>query len=134
MRFKFNEKGQGALEFLILIGIVIFFLTIFFVAINQNMGDNQKEKRNLAIEDIAISVQDEINLASKSSDGYSREFKVPYNIEGKDYNITIVDDLVYVKTLDDKEALSLPIMEISGQIIKGNNLIKKENGSVYLNL
>jgi len=134
MRFKFNEKGQGALEFIILIGIVIFFLTVFFVAINQNMGDNQKEKRNLAIEDIAISVQDEINLASKSSDGYSREFKVPYDIEGNGYNITIVDDLVYVKTIDNEEALSLPIMKISGQIMKGNNLIKKENGSVYLNL
>jgi uncharacterized protein (UPF0333 family) len=133
MLFKFNKKGQGALEFLILIGIVIFFFTLFFVLISQSMGDNQKEKRNLAIEEIAISVQDEINLASKSSDGYSREFKIPNDIDGKNYNITIVDDLVYVKTSDNKEAISLPIMNINGQIEKGNNLIKKQNGSVYLN-
>lgn len=132
-RFLKCKRSQSAVEFIILIGVVIFFFTLFFISVNESMGDKVKEKRNIAIKDIAASVQDEINLASKSSNGYSRQFKVPYDVNGQEYNLTITGDMIYVKSSDNRQAVALPVPTISGDVVKGDNLIKKEGGMIYLN-
>lgn len=128
-----NKKSQGAVEFLILTAVIIFFFTLFFVSLNENMGDKIKQKQNLAIEEIAIYIQDEINLASKSSEGYSRKFKIPDDINGENYEISITSEMIYAKSSDKRNAIALPIPSISGNIVKGENLIKKQGGKVYLN-
>jgi hypothetical protein len=130
---KVYKKGQSAVEFMILIGTVIFFFVLFFVSINESIGDKVSERKNIAIKEIASSVQDEINIALKSSDGYSRQFKVPYDINGAEYKINITGEMVYVRTSDNKYAIALPVPAMTGHIIKGDNLIKKEAGQVYLN-
>ncbi len=127
------KRSQTAIEFIMLTGVIIFFFTIFFISINENMGDKIRERRNLEIEKIATSVQDEINLASKSSKGYSRQFKVPYDINGEEYDINITGGMVYVRTLNNKQTIAISIPNITGQIKKGDNLIKNEADKVYLN-
>ena len=128
-----SKRSQSAIEFLILIGVIAFFFTIFFAALNENIGDKTRERKTIAIENIAVSVQDEINLASKSSDGYSRQFNVPNDFNGEDYSINLTDGMVYVKSSDNKYAIALPIPNITGNVGKGNNLIKKQGGVIYLN-
>lgn len=129
----FNEKSQTAIEFMILIGFVLFFFTVFFLAIGGNMSDKLREKKNLDIKDIALTVQDEINLALQSSDGYSRNFTLPEKIGNEDYDIDIVGDMVYVRTVDNKYAIALPVANVTGNIRKNENTIKKENGEIKLN-
>ena len=60
-RFK---KAQTAIEFVVLVGIVLFFFTGFFLLVQENMSDKIMEKRDLIIKDIALGVQDEVNLAA----------------------------------------------------------------------
>lgn len=127
------KKSQTAIEFVILIGFLLFFFTVFFLTIRENMSEKIKERQNLLVRDIAIIVQDEINLALEASDGYYREFKIPQNINGKDYDIDIVESMVYVN-LQDKHAISLPVANVTGNIAKGSNIIKKENGEIKLNV
>jgi hypothetical protein len=128
-----SKRSQGALEFLGITVAVIFLFTLLFVAINENLGDKIKEKNNIEIKEIAYTVQDEINLATESSNGYIRNFKVPDDINGKNYSINITADMVYVKSINENNAIALPIPIISGNIVKGENTIKKQNGIVYLN-
>jgi len=128
-----KNKGQTALEFIILIGVVIFFTTIFFAIINENLGQKNFEKRDIEIKLIASNVQDEINLALRSSDGYSRNFTIQEKIYSQDYQINITGDLVYLKTSDSKHAIALPVPKLVGDIKKGNNIIKKRDGIIYLN-
>lgn len=85
------------------------------------------------VKEIALSVQDEINLAYESSDGYLRKFKVPEKIANQDYTLMIVEESVYIKTLDNKIAMSLPVIPVVGDVRRGENQIHKENGTVYLN-
>jgi hypothetical protein len=129
-----SKRSQSAIEFFILTGFLLFSFTIFFVAIQGNMEDKLRERQELAIKNVAITVQDEINLASQSMEGYYRQFKIPENINGKEYEINATEGLVYVKTLDGKYALALPVKKITGDVQKGNNIIKKENGIVKLNI
>jgi len=78
------KLSQSAIEFLILTGFLLFSFTIFFGVIQGNMSDKLKERQDLAVKSVAITVQDEINLASQSMDGYYRQFKIPEEINGRE--------------------------------------------------
>jgi len=125
------KKAQSSIEFVIMIGAVLFFFVFFLIVIQSNLQDKNTEKEKVIVQNIALSVQDEINLAKESIDGYSREFKVDDYILGRDYLIEIIDDRIYVKT--DKVALSYPVANVTGTIKKEINIIKKQNGTIYLN-
>jgi hypothetical protein len=126
-----KSKSQTGMEFLIIAGTVLFFFTLFFVAIHTTTEERNEERENLVIKNLALSIQDEINLATEASDGYVRTFKVPELILGKNYDVEIVDNHINIKT--NRNALSLRINDVIGQIQKGENIIKKQNGTVYLN-
>ena len=127
------KRSQTAIEFLILIALILFFFTTFFLAIGENISDKSRENINKIINEVAITVQDEISLATESGDGYSRNFRIPFDINGLDYDISITDGYVYIKTDNTKDAIALHVFNVTGEIIKGDNYIKKESGIVYLN-
>ena len=128
-----NKNAQSSIEFLIIIGFVLFFFIIFFVAIQEKIVEETKQNQELSVKEIAITVQNEINLALISSDGYTREFKIPMNLGNKNYSINITEDMVYVKTIDNKSAIALPVVKLTGNIQKGTNTIKKQNNEILLN-
>jgi len=125
------RKSQSGIEFLIISGAVMFMFVVFFVAIQSNTSEREKDRENLLVKNLALSVQDEINLATEASDGYSRDFRIPKTILGGDYDISLVENSVYIKT--NRVAISLEIGKVIGDIKKEDNRIRKENGEVYLN-
>jgi len=122
------NKSQTAAEFLLLAGVIIFFFTIFFIAINESRSEKLSQQQTNLVKETALTLQDEINLAHKSTDGYYREFKLPLDLNGRDYQISISEKLVYVTTDDGRDAVAYQTAEVTGQPIKGNNAIKKEGG------
>lgn len=124
-------QAQGAMEFLILFGFVMFFFVAFLLVIQTNSYEKNLERQKTLAQDLALSVQNEISLASESSEGYSREFFVPDTILGKDYEIEILDERIYIH--GDRIGVSYKVFPVQGNIIKGVNIIKKENGIIYLN-
>ena len=128
-----SKKSQSAIEFMILLGLMLFIFLAYSQTFQKNLGERSKEQRVLIIQDLALTVQNEINLAHSSVDGYERTFKIPQQILNIGYSITLVDNLVYIVTEDQKISLALPIQNVTGQIQKGNNLIRKVNGEILLN-
>jgi hypothetical protein len=129
-----HQKAQSAIEFFILIGSMLFIFVTLLGLISGNIGQKEYQKRDIAAKELALSLQDEINLAQAASDGYSRQFKMPFTTLGYDYNVTLVDGYVYVQSLDGKHALALPGYNASGQpVVIGDNNITKRNGTIYLN-
>jgi hypothetical protein len=126
-------KGQSAIELIILIGAAILFFLGFLYAVQLNIGDRTGERRDFLVRETALAVQDEINLAGESLDGYHREFEVPLFILGNDYDIRLIDSFVFVNTTDGKHATSYRVLNVTGDIQKGANSIRKEDGVVYLN-
>ena len=127
------KKGQTAIEFLIVCGAVLLFFIIFFALIENNIADKMKEKRTAALRDETLAVQREIYFAYTSTDGYSREFTIPQQVSGMDWNISINSQMIYAITLDIKDAISFSIQNITGQPRIGTNVIRKINGTTYLN-
>jgi hypothetical protein len=132
--FLEKNKGQSAAEFMLLVGAVLFFFIIFLVVVQENSAEKNKERLDFIMKELAFSVRDEINLASSSREGYLRKFKVPEKISYKDYEINLTEDLVYLRTLDGKNAIALPVENVTGDFVKGDNFIWKKEGIVYLNV
>jgi bacillopeptidase F (M6 metalloprotease family) len=128
-----NKRAQVGIEFLIIAGLVIFFISLFLLAIQNNHKTKITQHQNIQLKEIAITVQNEINLASKSIDGYKREFEIPKTAGNKNYEIIINSGMIYIKTTDEKYALALPVKKIIGNINKTKNTIRKINGQILLN-
>ena len=132
--FNFNNrKGQSAIEFIILVMAVLFLFVGFLYSVQNKIADSQYEALSVAVNEVAKTVQDEINLAQSSTDGYSRQFTLPPHLNGQDYEANLIENSVYVRTLNGKHSVALPIGNVTGDIIVGNNLIYKKNNIVYLN-
>lgn len=130
---NFNFKGQSAIEFVILVMAILFLFVGFLYFIQGKVYDTQNEAVTVAVKEIAITVRDEINLAHGSADGYSRQFFLPLNLNGFDYEAQILEDSIYVRTIDGKHAVALPISSVIGDVLIGTNSIYRINGTVYLN-
>ena len=127
------KKSQSAIEFVILCGVIVFFLTIFLLAIGEAKGEKVKEEKRIHVQNLAYEIENEIELAAVSSEGYTRQFKIPEDIAGMVYEATITENVVYIKTIDGKYAIALPIPNVTGQINIGENIIKKENNLILIN-
>ncbi len=128
-----SSKSQSAIEFVILTGVVIFFLILFLIGINESMSEKTRQERMNQVKEIAITIQNEINLASQSTNGYQRTFTIPQNIDGQNYQATITEGMIYIKTNNEKYATALPVQNTTGQPLIGENTIQKKQGTVYLN-
>lgn len=131
LKFHKYSKAQGAIEFIIIFGAMFFFFTIFLLIIQQNVSEKNLEKENVIATNIALSVKGEIDLATGASEGYSREFNVPQTLIGKQYEISLIDQRVFISA--DKIGISYEVLNVTGNIIKGKNSIRKKNGIVLLN-
>ena len=128
-----DKKAQSAIEFLIIVSAVLFIFLGLLYGVQYNIGEKIRDRNNLEIKELALTVQEEINLAASSTDGYERNFNIPDEIVNRDYEINITDGFVYVRTNDGEFALALPVQNVNGDVIKGNNFIRKRDGAVYLN-
>lgn len=128
-----DKKAQVAMEFMIIIGALFFFVAIFFLAVQENLNEENEEKERLLVKEVALIVQDEINLALGSIDGYRRTFQIPEKIRHLEYKINVTSGVVYIRTTDGKHALALPVANVTGDINITDNTIEKINGAIYLN-
>lgn len=129
-----NRNGQSALEFMIVVIGAMFFMFLIIFSLQLTTSDNMKEKRDMALKEVADTISDEIDLAHSSSDGYYREFDVPRTVlSGIDYEVYSVGNLIYISATDNSSSLAVPVANYTGEIRKELNLIRKINGSVYLN-
>ena len=129
-----DKTAQSAIEFVVILASVMLFFGVFLASVELNRSDRTEQSRVTMLNDIALTIKDEINLAVSSTDGYSRQFIVPANVMGKSINVTIVGRSIYATTEDGKHALSQqPLTAVVGDVHVGSNVIEKINGTIYLN-
>lgn len=128
-----HKKAQVGVEFMIIMGALLLFVSIFLLIIQSNTEDKRYQREDILIKEVALTVQNEINLALKSGDGYIREFELPGKIGELEYEIDVDSGIVYVRTDDGRHALTLPVIEVDGNINMTSNVIEKIDGVVYLN-
>ncbi|MBW2981019.1 hypothetical protein KY360_06405 [Candidatus Woesearchaeota archaeon] len=128
---KQHMKAQSAMEFMILVGILLFIFSMMLGVISSKTTYIAGKRESITGEDIATKIQKEINLAARVLDGYYREFTLPAKIGNKDYDISITGNEV-ILSLEGQDFWRV-IPSVVGNITKGDNKINKTNGIIYLN-
>jgi hypothetical protein len=129
-----NNKAQSAMEFIVIMAGMMAIFVILISVIQLRIGDKGMERKDVAIYEMASNLQDEINLAAASSDGYSRQFRMPNSILQNNYHIEVIGDLIYINTTDGHHSLAIPTYNVTGQpVVTGLNNISKRDGMIYLN-
>src|SRR3989344_8424476 len=112
---------------------MVFFLIMMLMGVADSQEKRAEQERSFLVKDTAIGVQHELVLAAGAHNGYERTFTLPLTLLNQAYTVALVDNLVYLSTADGKHSLALPIPQVNGTLILGDNRIRKTDGRVYLN-
>ena len=126
-------RAQSSIEFMILVGFLLFSFIVFLGVISQNTAQKSSEIINAELYDVALTLKSEIDMAYNSLDGYKRTFEIPMHISRREYLVSVEKGIASVKTVDGKHSLGVPIKNVTGVVNLGTNTIRKENGIVTIN-
>ena len=116
------------MEFVSMIGIAMLVFFGYMFLFSELFNDNIDEKKHSLATDLAFSLQNEFIMASEVNLGYRREFTVPENLDGYDYDLANTKNVLIVNYTQ-----PLVIPETVGNITKGINVIENLNGTLCLN-
>jgi len=126
------SKSQSAMEFIVLASFMLVVILGFFAFTSSNILEAREEGNRKTSKDIADFVYQEIETAKSVNDGYVRVFSIPQTVNGINFSINITDDTeLIVDYLDNEHVRFLP-SNVTGNVSKGFNEIRKINGVVYL--
>lgn len=127
------RRAQTAVEFMILVAFVLFFFVAFLFSLGLSSSYRLYERQALELHEVARTIQQEVALAHATVDGYNRTFSLPSSIVNLPYVIEVVEGYLYVHTTNEKHALSLPVANVTGSFVPGENRIRKTDTVVYVN-
>lgn len=127
------KKAQTAIEFILLMGFILFFFVTFLGVLNKNQYEKTYEQQRIALKNNVENIQKEITMAWKSSNGYQRKFSIPEKILNLEYNVSIQQEMIYAITEDKKHAIAVSVPKTNGSIQKGENTVRKLNDTIFLN-
>lgn len=127
-----TRQAQVAFEFVILVAILFTALIVFTSFVRDNFSDVQSDTDYFKLKDVALSVKAEISLAVALEDGYQRTFFIPLTIDGLEYNIS--RDNGFLLFASDGAEYTVSVPSYTGNLQKGNNVIRKVDGVVEVNV
>jgi hypothetical protein len=126
-----RKSAQAAIEFIVLIVILFSVFTVYTISTRKQMDEIRDETEYVLLRDTLKMAQNEILTAVKVEDGYYRKFDIPENLELINYTININGGMIIANTEHHEYAVMIP--EVNGTLKKGENIITKEGGVVYIN-
>ncbi len=134
MSFLMKNKGQGSIEFIIIVSAMFFIFLGMILVIQSRISSARNDKILNTLDEVSNIIITETSLAKSINGYYYREFFLPYSIKGVDYNISLSsDDEVNIRAIGSDYVVFLNY-NVSGTIKKGNNSIIVKDGETYMNL
>ena len=115
-------KGQLSIEYTFLMAIGFVMLIIALIYVGERMTDMSQEAHKEMVIDVASAIQSEMSFAGRATPGYKRQFFVPIELNGIEYNITQLGRDLIISTDRFEYGVSIPYVE--GNVSKGFNTIR----------
>jgi hypothetical protein len=135
-------RGQTAIEFIILLGFMLFVFTTFFYVIHERSSIIVAQNNHLELQTISDILLQEITIASRVKDGYTRTFEIPFTLKNGNYTVMLSNSSeITVTTIDEEYLVFLPVAvsidtgagtQASGRIYPGTIIIAKRNNNITL--
>ncbi|MCF7861394.1 hypothetical protein K9M79_04025 [Candidatus Woesearchaeota archaeon] len=128
------KKGQIALEFLILVVVLLAFTAGIMVVVSTKIVEVTNIREDRIKQDIVDSISREVDLAHTAMDGYTRVFSIS---QGRLDSVqsTIMIQASEVVILNEKSNFTRGIQNVTviDNLHPGENILVKQNGQVLLN-
>lgn len=127
-----SSRAQLSIEIMALFAFLIMFLSaIMFVSYRDKLEiiryTDEVYARNI-LETIRMS----INTGVIEGSGFSTEFTIPQTLNGAAYNITASGNSMYLTWSGNYQKIRVITSNITGNITRGVNKIRNENGVIVL--
>jgi hypothetical protein len=126
------KKSQFGIEFVILLTFMLMVFVGVFAVVTYKLIDLEESRKQQMAEEVANRVNNEIKLARANNDGYERIFELPTKIEGKSYDIRIIENRELVVDYSGYEYVLFLPEKVKGNITTGLNKIQRIDGIVYI--
>ncbi len=128
-----SKKSQAALEFLILMTILVVILVFSLAFVSERFKRDFLATEHSESYGLLLYLETEFSLAANSEVGYIREIYIPKTIAGKPYNISLSPRYkeLTIRTEGIDFVIYIPY-PIEGSIAKGKNIIKREETRIYI--
>lgn len=133
MKSLFHSKCQVSIEFLFLFGLLFFAITIFMAVLSEDFHSFAVDKEENTMKDFGVYLQNEILTASDVNNGYHRKIYLPHEIGGIDYTISNTENSFKLVSTPSELEFTYYIPKVQGNFKKGENLIHKKKGVIYIN-
>ena len=125
------SKAQISAEFYVFLGLAFLIAIAFELASLEQLNEFRIQKEQEAVKDLALKLQKELLIAATVEDGYVRVFGIPNKLENVDYSLTVQNSTIIVQSKNGFYPVLIP--RAIGNVTKGNNIINKTNGIIYIN-
>ncbi|MFW6378540.1 MAG: hypothetical protein ACOCZV_00810 [Nanoarchaeota archaeon] len=130
-----KSKGQGSLEFVILVTFMLVVFFIFFTIIQDKMAFVSNQQDIESLKQINSVVLSEISIARSVDSDYYHNFSLPRNL-GTEFSIGLYDSKELVSSFRDKEYVNFLPVNVTGEFniyqTTKNNVLYKYDGIVVL--
>lgn len=129
-----KTKSQSSIEFLVLASVMFLFFLGLFAVISQQMVDMNEVRNQREVEDIIEIVKSEFQIAQTSIDGYNRIFYLPPSINGREYDMGLIDDTLVILYQGKRYDAFMPAELLPDtNVYKGANYVMKTDGMIFVN-
>jgi len=125
------HRAQVALEFLMLSMLALLVMIVLLVLFGKIFSEKTHEATLQAMVDLGRSLQEETILAASVHSGYLRMILLPDRINNQPYTVETAASAVRLEIGSDSVTFATP--PLVGTFIKGQNLLRNENGTVEVN-
>ncbi|MBC8501125.1 MAG: hypothetical protein ISS25_04040 [Nanoarchaeota archaeon] len=120
------------MEFVILMTFMMLIFTVTFVVIQQKTIDIKNTQTDRQVNALGNVIKNEVDMANSVHEGYKKNFWLPDYINGVEYSIQLLDNVEVVIKYKDKDYYVFLITNLTGQIDKGYNTIKKNSSGIFV--
>jgi hypothetical protein len=124
-------KAQIAFEFIAYIALATIVTVSFLVLTISYSTFVVQGQQEEALEDLALSIQQELLVASQTSPGFHRIINIPSRLTRGDYSLANDQQSITLNS-SDGQAIILDTPPLNGTLLKGENLIRHINGTIYI--
>jgi len=132
-----HQSGQTALEFMIVISIVLILFAAFFTIFSRREIEAVNKETRLRAKEIADLITYNLDLALVQGAGFSKQFMLPANLGTSDYQITINQtgqgSVVFISWSDQFVTSYTAASQINGSLDPGSNQISNRGGALSVN-
>jgi hypothetical protein len=131
-----NNKGQSALEFVLLVGFMLIVFFMFFFVIQERMVDTFKLQEQQILKEASNVIVNEFDVARFTLPDYQRTFFLP-SAGANEYSTQLKDPLELLISYNDVMVvrfLSEPVYGYIKDLLTddGENIIYKTDGVIHL--